>query len=474
MIKPSRRDLILKMGAWPLLWPVLRSGRSYGAAVAPRRVLTIFSPDGPCLEQKAPAFGPSETDFQMNEWWAPLARHRDVGFFFSGMVQAGWQFGKNNEYGHQSAGTGALTARATEGTNNGTGPSIDQFIGQELQRRGVVTPKRSLLWGLHTKVGNWGPWFEAAGKPAQVQNDPYRALADIGGGLAGGGGAMPGGPSANGRLVRRKLALDAAYKECRDLAVNLGSEGKELLDFHCTNVASLQKGVLKSLENLAQAPAAGAQNSCAPPARPNTQLAANANFSSAESRDEMTKAFADLIAFAFACDVTRSIGFSFGPTADRLAIPSKYAVPSSAKVDSGDSGPQHHAWTHVKESSPEKRQALKTFYLWYSEAVALFLDKLKATPDANGRPLMDTTLVLWTSELGAAGPEAHPQHHVPVLLFGNSAGAFKPNRLFNGEKLQQSALILHSLFVSMAQHAGLADVNVFGNAGMGPLDWLKG
>ncbi len=474
MIKSNRRDLILKMGAWPMLWPLVRSGKSYGAATPPRRVLTIFSPNGPIMEQKVPAFGPSDTQFEMHEWYAPLARHKDVGFFFTGMNQAGWQFGKNNEYGHQSSGTGALTARATEGTNNGTGPSIDQYIGQELQKRGVITPKRSLLWGLHNKVGNWGPWYEAAGKPAQVQNDPYKALVDISAGLIGGGMAVPGGPSANGRLVRRKLALDAAYKECRELTAGLGSEGKNLLDFHCTNVDSLQKSVIKSIEAAAQIPAGSVKNSCGAPAKPNTDLAATANFGSAESRDEMSKAFADLMALAFSCDVTRSIGFSFGATADRFAIPAKYGVPSSLKVDSGDSGPQHHAWTHVQTSSPEKRLALKTFYLWYSEVVARFLDKLKSTPDADGRPLMDTTLVLWTSELGAAGLEAHPQHHVPVLLFGNGAGAFKPGRLFRGETVKNNALIIHSLFVSIAQHAGLSDVNVFGNAGTGPLDWLKG
>ncbi len=471
MIKSNRRDLILKMGAWPLLWPVLRAGTSYGAATPPRRVLIIFSPNGPIMEQGAPGFGNTDTAFDVHEWWAPLARHKELGFFFTGMVQAGVPFGKHNEYGHQSAGTGALTARTTEGTNHATGPSLDQFIGQELQKRGVITPKRSLLWGLHNKVGNWGPWYEDVGKAAQVQSDPYKALADISAGL---GGAPMGAGGVNRRLLRRKLALDAAYKDCRELTAGLGTEGKALLDFHCANVDSLQKSVLKSIDGAAQTMPTAAKMNCQAPAKPNTELLANANFAAADNRDEITKAFTDLMGLSFACDVTRVIGFSFGATSDRFAIPSKYMVPSCGKVDSGDSGPQHHAWTHVQSSPPEKRAALKAFYLWYSEVVAKFLDKLKSTLDADGKPLMDTTLVLWTSELGAAGLEAHPNHHIPVVMFGNSAGAFKPGRLYRGAGASNSALILHSLFVSIIQHTGLLDVNTFGNKGTGPLGWLKG
>jgi len=172
MIKSSRRDLILRMGAWPVLWPVVRAAGAQAQTTTPRRVLVIFTPNGPTLE-KGPATG-TENDFAIHDWWSPLARHKDIGLFFTRMMQAGVPFGKHNEYGHQSGGTGALTARTTEGTNNSTGPSLDQFIGQELLKAGVITPKRNLAWGLHKSVGNWGPWYEAAGKPATLQNNRTR------------------------------------------------------------------------------------------------------------------------------------------------------------------------------------------------------------------------------------------------------------------------------------------------------------
>lgn len=466
MIKSTRRQLIQQMGAWPLLWPLVQVGRAQ-AATPPKRVVIIFSPNGPIME-KGPATG-TETNFNINEFWAPLARHKADGLFFTGMHQAGVPFGKHNEYGHQSAGTGALTARTTEGTNNGTGPSLDQFIGQALQQKGIITPKRSLLWGMHNNTGNWGPWYEAAGKPISPQNNPYSALADIAPGLTGGDAA----PIVDKKLLRKHFVLDAVYKDCKDLTANLGAEGKALLEFHCSNIESLEQSVAKAL-----APANLPKGiDCKAPEKLNTTLDAKANYGAANSRDEAMKAFTDLIPLAFGCDITRIIGFSFGGTADRFAIPTSYGIPSAAQVDSGDSGPQHHAWTHTYNNSPEKRSALKGFTTWYSEKVATIVDKLKATPDANGKPLLDSTLVLWTSELGhdQGNPlEPHPNRNIPVILFGNSEGAFKTGRMFLGQNDNASALVLHQLFVSIIQHTGLTDINSFGNQGTGPLGWLKG
>jgi hypothetical protein len=167
------------------------------------------------------------------------------------------------------------------------------------------------------------------------------------------------------------------------------------------------------------------------------------------------------------------VGISFGSGASRFAIPEKYGVPTSPKVDSGDSGPQMHAWTHRPKSDPNTTQALKIFYNWFSDRVVKLVDKLITTKDADGRPLIETTVVLWTSEFGSGGP--HTNVNVPVLLFGDSAGAWKTGRQFSvtGDSATR-ALPLHALFVSIIRHMGLASIDTFGNAGRGPLDWLQG
>jgi Protein of unknown function (DUF1552) len=471
MINHSRRELILKLGAWPLLWPLLRASPARAApSTQPKRVLVFCSTNGP-ISVVGPTVG-TENNFQLHEWWSPLERHKAQGTFFVGCDQAGIPFGESDwDCGHNPGSMGALTATASEKTHFATGPSIDAFIGAELQRAGVVTPKRSLLWGVGGEIGNKGPWFEAAQKPATVQQNPYAALAQLVPGLQS---AVPGAPPVDPRLLRRRLALSTAYKDCKELTGSLGPEGRRLLDFHCSNVDALEKNVAKSIENAMSAPSTV---NCTAPAKPNTTLPANANFGAPDSYDEALKAYADMAALAFACDVTRVIGISFGGGAARFAIPGKYGVPSAAQADSGDSGPQQHAWTHTYNDGPDKRAALKGFYNWYSSQVAMFIDTLKSTLDASGRPLMDSTLVLWTSELGSEGNGSlnpHPNSNIPVLLFGDSLGAYKTNRMYKGTGGPSSALVLHKLFVSIAQHAGLTGVNAFGNQGQGALDWLKG
>jgi hypothetical protein len=470
MIRNSRRELILKMGAWPLLWPLLRSNMSNAAPTTqPKRILVFCSTNGP-IGAVGPTVG-TETNFNFHDWWSPLERHKADGVYFVGCDQAGVPFGESNwDCGHNPGSMGALTATASEKSGFATGPSIDSFVGQELQKLGVVTPKRSLLWGVGGGIGNKGPWFEAAKKPATVELNPYNALASIAPGL---GTSIGGVPSVDPKLLRRRLALSTAYKDCKELTGALGPEGRRLLDFHCTNVESLEKNVAQSITNAMSMPSSV---DCTAPSKPNTSLPQTANFGSPDNYDEALKAYADMAALAFACDVTRAIGISFGGGAARFAVPSKYGIASAARVDSGDSGPQHHAWTHTYNDGPEKRGALKGFYHWYSNQVALFIDKLKATKDASGKPLMDSTLVLWTSELGSQGDgklEPHPNSNIPVLLFGNSGGAFKTNRMYKGSGGPNSALVLHKMFVSIAQHAGLS-VNAFGNQGQGALDWLKG
>lgn len=470
MIPYSRRRLIQQMGAWPLLWPVVRARRAHaqGEGTAPKRVVVIFNNNGPIMET-GPATGNGETSFEVHDWWGPLARHKADGNFFVGFHQAGVPFGEHNEWGHQSAGTGALTARTTEKTNNATGPSLDQFIGQELQKAGIVTPKRSLLWGLEGGTGNWGPWYEAAGKPVSPETNPYRALADIAPAL----GQRGGTPQIDRRLLRKHFVLDAIYKDCKAMVQSLGAEGKALLDFHCGNLESLERSVRTTL---AQQPASTLD--CSAPEKPNTTLAQNANFTQAENRDQAARAFAHLIPLAFACDITRVIGIGFGNTASRFALPASYNVPSAAQVDSGDSGPQHHAWTHTYNEGEDKRRALRTFTRWYSEQVATIVDLLKSTPDADGKPLLESTLVLWTCELGASPfnrLEPHPNEAIPVVTFGSSRGAFRTGRMLKAPdpRNRDSALTLHQLFVSVIRHAGLTNISSFGNRGSGPLEWLS-
>ncbi len=429
--------------------------RSARAAAAPRRVVIIFSPNGP-QHQHGPTEG-TENDFTIVPWWAPLEKHRARTNFFRGVHQAGVPFGKVDEYGHQSGSCGALTARTTEGTKTGTGPSLDQFIGKELEKAGVITPKRSLLFGLYDQ--GRPPFFETAGQAVKPISNPWEGLATLAPSFRTDAKGV-----VNKTLKRQHFVLDHLRSDCQKLNGRLGAEGRMRLERHCAEIEALEKNVASSLLDPG--------STCSEPKMPLAHPMAY-DWLGREARDDAMDAYTDLMALSLVCDVTRVVGISFGSGASRFAIPEKYNVPSSPKVDSGDSGPQMHAWTHRPKTDPNTMAALKIFYNWFSDRVVKVIDKLQSTLDADGRPLLETTLVLWTSEFGSGGP--HTNGFVPVMLFGDSAGAFKTGRHFQQEGTKEAqAMVLHQMFVSIIRHMGLSHIDTFGNAGKGPLEWLQG
>ncbi|MEM9194092.1 MAG: DUF1552 domain-containing protein, partial [Myxococcota bacterium] len=440
-MKISRRNLIRSGAAAAAASPFLLPTRRIQAnSDGPRRVVIIFSPNGP-QHERGPTEG-TEDSFTIHDWWSPLERHRARGIFFRDVHQAGVPFGNVDEYGHQSGSVGALTATCTEGTRTATGPSLDQFIGQQLEASGVITPKRSLTFGLYDRARP--PFFERAGQAVLPITNPYDGLAEIAPSFGGDGPTM-----VNQALQRQHFVLDHIYGDCQRLRGRLGAEGREILDRHCADIETLEQSISASMTP---------RLTCEMPSGPISPQPMDHNWVGREARDDAMDAFTDLMALSFVCDVTRVVSVGFGNGASRFSIPESYNVPESPRVDSGDSGPQMHAWTHRPKDDPNTLPAMKIFYNWFSERVATIIDKLETTMDADGRPLIESTLVLWTSEFGAGGP--HTNANVPVMLFGDSCGRYRTGRHFQAEGDRNAkAMVLHELFVSIIRHMGLDSID---------------
>ncbi len=291
-----------------------------------------------------------------------------------------------------------------------------------------------------------GPWYERAGSPIGPEINPYEALRDIAPSLGG------SGQQAAHTLERRHFLLDQVAADCRSIRAGLGPEARERLDLHCHNLEMLEASVAATM--VPEGP------SCEAPEE--LGISPDANFNDRETRDGAMAAFRQLIALSFSCDITRVIGLSFGRTAARFAIPASYGVPSSGRVNSGDSGPQLHAWTHA--GGENSNRARRIFFQWFSEQVAQVVDVLKETPDPAGGSLFDSTLVLWTSEMGAhSNPSHHPNDNIPVVLLGNACGELQPGRHYSGDNSNESCRTLHRLMTTVARHAGLPHVDGFGN-----------
>src|SRR5262249_33501651 len=138
-----------------------------------------------------------------------------------------------------------------------------------------------------------------------------------------------------------------------------------------------------------------AAGKCQTPASPGSST----DWTNPENVDAQMAAFVNLMTMALACELTRVVAFQFGGHAARHRLASKYGIPSSARVDSGDSGPAHHPWTH-QGNNPTRAGVMRTFTTFYATQVAALVQKLKTTADGSGKLLLDSTMVVWASELG--------------------------------------------------------------------------
>ena len=109
----------------------------------------------------------------------------------------------------------------------------------------------------------------------------------------------------------------------------------------------------------------------------------------------------------------------------------------------------YHSLTHHGKRADLLRQ-LTIIELYYTRQLARFLDRMKETKDADGRPLLDSTVVLFGSGMGNAS--SHSSRSLPILLAG---GGFKTGEHHQFERNGRDGRPLCDLFVSVLQQLGV-------------------
>jgi len=462
----SRRNLLKHTALAALLAPVIRQRDAHAAAAAPRRVILVYSGNGP-MEALGPASG-TETSFQIHDWWKPLEPHRAEGIFLSHMAATGTNVVPGESHGLGGAIYGGAGAYYGGNPYCNTGPTIDQLIGKHLENENRQGAIRSVVWGLAR--GATGEAFSAgSGIDILPELNPQNAWKTMFSRFVppSEGGAI----AAATLLARKKSMLDFVVNDCKSMGDALGTQGRRLLEEHCSALRTMEKSVVET-------PAV--TQDCAKPTDPGTRTWADP-----ENIDAQMDAFVDLMAKTLACELTHVIGFSLSGQAARNQLASSYDVPSSPLADSGDSGPAHHPWTHMPPS-PEKTKAFRIFQTFYSAKVAQLVAKLKTTNDVSGKPLIDSTVVVWLSEFGGSpvNQDGHQVGSAPAIVFGNGQGTFRTGRYIRGKcpglrdepmaKMQAAGEDMARLLISIMNYMGLPD-KTLGKTGVnGPLPELYG
>jgi len=439
--KLSRRTLLAGGPVAFLLAPILRKTEAHETGDTPRRFIAIFTPNGLNYTDAGPSGGVNS--FTLGDYYAPLDPHRTDLIAMSRMHIGGVPYGSNSEMGHRSGGMGCLTCTPDENTGLATGPSVDQFIARKLFEQGIAPVLRAPVYGMATSgvSGYAHNFFEDAGEPVPIVNDPATAFASLF------NDATP--DEALQLIARKKSVLDVSYGECKSYLPSLPSEGKDLLDYHCERIRELEQS-LQAYACTAPDAALGAVMGLDP--------------SNPANYPAMTDFFWQFMEVIMLCDMTRVASFSFGNVATRVNMP-WLDPPLLETVNTGETNMRdHHSHTHAGT-----RDTVGLFMTWYAQKVSELVTRLKTEQPSGGR-LFDETTILLTSEYGS---NPHNNTDCANFIIGNGGGAFATGRHL---EFDNDASHAHAMMVSLIDAMGIEGVDQFGHpdGGSGPLDALYG
>jgi hypothetical protein len=309
-----------------------------------------------------------------------------------------------------------------------SGISIDQEIRNFLQADpatrtrfgslefGVMVPERADTW---TRMSYAGP-----NKPLPPIDNPYQMFDKLYGGLK--------------ERESLKSILDDLQADMGKLRNHLGSEDRRLLDEHAH--------LVRDLERELEAPEPQAIGHAVPELEPGVT----------EENDNMpriSKMQIDLLVNSFIADFARVATLQFTNSVGEARM-------RWLGVEKG-----HHALSHEPDSNAEVQEQLTRINKWYCEQLAYLVRRLAETPEPGGSgTLLDSTLVLWTNELGKGN--SHTLNDIPFVLAGNGLG-FRM-----GRSLKCGGVPHNRLLMALAHGFGHR-LERFGNpdfCGKGPLD----
>jgi hypothetical protein len=423
----SRRRFLRGFGGVALGLPFLETfaPRSAQAQVAQsiKRFGVFFACNGVDTTRWFPkgdfgALGPDSLIGTANE---PLDAFRSKLLFPRGVHMAPRGFGRDpgGSDDHGKGMAGKLTAQPADSNGLAQGPSIDHVLAARINpgADGARRPPLNLMVG--RPAGFRGLDFisySEAGRAVAAVNNPWNAYSQF----VNLNNASPDSGAAEDRVGRRRQSvLDLVRDQFDELKLSgLSSDDRRKLDEHFTAIRSVE----------VQIGPGGA--SCSDGAlRTAAQVYENA--SREVEQESQYPLIADLqveiLAMALACDYTRVGTMHFdrgsgGPTFRWDAMNHEY---------------NHHKLSHGKvkddcfgtstangcDDVAGFEDMLFEIDLWHQRKLANLLQRLDSYVEADGRTVLDNSLIMYTNELSSG--RGHSFMDLPYILAGSAGGSFK-------------------------------------------------
>lgn len=405
-----RRHFIKQLGLSAASLPFLMGLPSLGLASPARprqRLIVMFSPNGTI----PPAFWPDETgdDFQLKEIMSPLEPFKNRLLVLHGLSNKVRGDGDNHMRGMSCLLTGIelLPGNIQGGSHTpagwASGISIDQELKNYFQSREET---RTRFGSLEFGVGltdRADPWtrmsYAGPNKPVAPISDPYQMYEKLYGQLKD--------------KQNLQSILDDVQGDLKKVRKLISAEDRRLLDDHQALVREMEKEIKD----------AGRQKlRVAPPALDSGVADQNDNL------PRLSRMQIDLLVNSFVNDMARVATLQYTKSV------------GGARMNWLDIKDGHHSLSHEPDKEEAAQAKLIKINKWFCGELRYLVEKLAGTPEPGGEgSLLDSTLVVWTNELGKGN--SHTLDNIPFLLAGGGFG-FKMGRSLKLDKVPHNRLHL--------------------------------
>ena len=448
-----RRDLLKTLGSAALLLPGLelfeRTARAQTAPGRSKFAVFCYTPDGVNQNQFWPSGSPSA--FTLSNTLSAFMPYMDKILILGPQMNGSTpRVGTGLTYNtvppqHQAPVT--LAARVgnlpytnpqTAAVNKIDGASIDQVIAKAVKGDSTFS---SLNFGLHPIGGDTPSDFNylTDGTPLQRLAGADEAWSYVFGNTTGTTSTTPSADLAKFNAVSNFL-----HGRFTGLRPSLSAADQATLDAHLTSLVSYEQRIKARLTGTAGGSSTNTQ--CTNPTRATVATDANSQRTGADTQT-LSPFFMDIIATAFACNLTKvasvTFGYPGGGDAGGLRMPWL-----------GFTDPLH--FVSHNGGDPTKLSRYQQMNAWIASQVAALMDRLAKIPSATGSgTVLDETTIYWFNRHGDGN--THSNDRLPNVILGGTGGYFKMGRW-----LQLPATSPTKVLISIANAMGV-NVTSFGS-----------
>ncbi len=399
----------------------------------PRRMAFVYIPNGVIGENWTPQGVGSS--YLLSPTLAPLKSVKEDILIVSGLKHDKAKANGDGAGDHARANATFLTgvqARKTAGADIRVGVSVDQIAASKVGRQ-TRFPSLELSCDKARQAGSCDSGYSCAYQynlswktetmPMAPENDPRRVFER----LFGGGNANENAQSAALRKEYNKSILDFVMDDAKRLQSQLGVNDKRKLDEYLAGVRELELQIEASEKFNAK------------------ELDYKKPTGIPKEKSNHFKLMFDLMVLAFRTDTTRISTFLMAHDGSNSPFP-EIGIPDG-----------HHNLSH-HQNDKVMIEKLKRIDHFHMQNFAYFIERMKATKDADGTSLLDNSMIVLGSGIGDGNRHTH--HDLPVVIAGKGGGTIKTGRHL---KLTEQ-VPMTNLYLSMLDRMGVTGIPRLGDS----------